>query len=99
MALQNILLKEDNEYQFTFNTVYYKIDECYIDIITEEIRIGLRGYPDKNSRDNNGIGIYKKIFEVSFTSLNITYFTKNNLLTACYNYLKTLDEFKEAKSV
>ena len=43
--------------------------------------------------------IYKKVFNIKFSDLTITSFSKNELLTACYNYLKTLDEFKETKNI
>jgi hypothetical protein len=99
MAITKILSKESNEYKCDFNNTYFKIDDLFINGLKENIKIGVRGYPDKYSRDNDGIGIYKKVFDVKFYDLNITEFTKDKILAACYTYLKTLDDFKEGKDV
>jgi len=94
MAITKILKKEENEYKFNFDAVYFKIDDVYINGLKETIRFGLRGYPNKDSRDSDGIGIYKKVFEVNFADLLITTFSKDSILKAGYDYLKTLEEFK-----
>ena len=99
MALQGSLTKENNSYKFDFNNVYYKIDDCQIDTLIEEVRLGVRGYATEYARQQNAMGIYKKVFNIKFSDLTITSFSKNELLTACYNYLKTLDEFKETKNI
>lgn len=99
MALQGKLVKDDNSYKFDFNNVYYKIDDCQIDTLIEEIRVGVRGYASEYARQNKGMGIYKKVFLVKFSDLTLTSFSKDDILTAAYNYLKTLDEFKESKDV
>lgn len=99
MALEKKLEKENNEYKIDFNNVYFKIDSAAVDPIKETIRVGLRGYPDKYSRTNGGIGIYKKVFELKFTDINPESFSKNDILTAVYEYIKSLDDYKESKDV
>ena len=94
MAITQLLSKDNNEYKFDFVNTYFKIDDLYINTIKESIRIGVRGYPNQYSRQNSGIGIYKKVLDIKFSDITITSFDKNSLLTACYIYLKTLDEFK-----
>ena len=56
MALQKELSKENNDYRIDFPEVYYKIDDCFIDTLDEEIRIGVRGYADKFARDDDAMG-------------------------------------------
>jgi len=97
MALTKKLKKEDNEYKIDFESTYFKIDTFYIDVIDNVITLGVRGYPDKYSRDNNGIGIFKKVYETKIDDLKIETFTKNEIVSKTYEYLKTLDEFKDAK--
>jgi len=101
MAMQGKLDKEKNEYRYEFKEVYYKIDELTVDLDThrEEIGIGVRGYPDKASRESEGMGIYKKVFIVPFDEFNCKSFSKEDLLTAAYKYIKTLDDFKNIKDV
>ena len=99
MALQGNILKDDNEYKIDFNNVYYKIDDCQIDVLEREIRIGLRGYPSQYSRLNEGIGVYKKIFDITFDDIKPASFSKDDVLKACYIYLKSLDEFKETTDI
>lgn len=99
MALQGTITKDVSDYKFDFNNVYFKIDDAQIDTLNEEIRVGVRGYASEYARQNKGMGIYKKSFLVSFSALSLTSFSKNDILTAVYNYLKTLDEFKNTTNV
>ncbi len=99
MAIQKSLLKEDNEYRFTFEDVYFKIDDMFIDIMKESIRIGLRGYTSKESRENEGIGIYKKVFNILLSEITVKVFSKDELLKACYTWITKQEEFKSAKKV
>ena len=101
MAMQGKLSKEKNEYRYEFKEVYYKIDELTLDLDThrEEVGIGVRGYIDKAARDADGMGIYKKTFIVPFDEFNCKSFSKKDLLTAAYKYIKTLDDFKNIKDV
>jgi hypothetical protein len=96
MAIKNNFSKENisNSYKFDFPNVYYKIDQCDVDANNENIRIGVRGYPDEYSRLNNGIGIYKKIFNIKFSDLIISDFSKNSILESCYVWLSSQDEFE-----
>ena len=96
MALQGTITKDVSDYKFDFNNVYFKIDDAQIDTLNEEIRVGVRGYASEYARQNKGMGIYKKSFIVKFSDLTLSSFSKNDILAAVYNYLKTLDEFKNA---
>jgi len=95
MAIIGTLTKENNDYKFDFKEVYYKIDDLFIDTLTEEIRIGLRGYTTEYARQNSGMGIYKKVFKIKFTDLKIKDFSKNSILKSAYEYLMTQEEFKQ----
>jgi len=100
MAILGTLTKENNDYKFHFNSVYFKIDELFIDTLIEEIRIGIRGYTSEYARQNKGMGIYKKVFRIKFQDLNITNLvSKDETIAACYTYLKTLDEFKTTSDI
>ena len=101
MAIEQNLLKtsDNNHYGHDFSNVYYKIDMLRIDAIEEKITIGVRGYAEAYARENDRMGIYKKIIDINFDEINITEFTIDKIKTACYEYLKTLDEFKAGKDV
>jgi hypothetical protein len=97
MALTQKLARDDNDYKIDFNDTYYKIDTFFFDVINDDCKIGVRGYPNVYGRQNNGIGIFKKLYDIKFSDLKIDKFDKNSVLTAAYEYLKTLDDFKTAK--
>ena len=99
MALQGSITKDVSDYKFDFNNVYFKIDDAQIDTLNEEIRVGVRGYASEFARQNKGMGIYKKSFLISFSNLSPASFSKNDILAAAYNYLKTLDEFKNTTNI
>jgi len=94
MAISKKLLKEENDYFTEFKDTYFKIDDVYVNTMKETIRFGIRGYANKEARDNCGIGIYKKNYDVNFADISIANFSKDTILKAGYDYLKTLDEFK-----
>ena len=96
MAIEKALLKTDknNFYKSDFNQCYYKIDLCDVDAIKEEVRIGLRGYINKDARNQEeSIGIYKKVFYIKFIELELSSFTKDEILKACYKWLSMQEEF------
>ena len=97
MALTKKLEKDNNEYKLDFENTYFKIDTLFFDLIDDEGKIGVRGYPDEYSRKNNGIGIFKKLYDIKFSDLKVTKFEKDIIISSAYKYLKDLDEFKDAK--
>ena len=98
MAIVSKLDKDNNDYKFDFKEVYYKIDDLFIDTVIEEVRIGLRGYTTEYARQNNAMGIYKKVFKIKLEELKAKSFSKIDIIKAAYEYLMTQDEFKEAKA-
>jgi hypothetical protein len=94
MAITQKLTKENNTYKCDFNETYFKIDDLFINVPKETVKLGVRGYPTKYSRDNDGIGIYKKVFDINFSDLKVKSFDKTSILAACYEYLKSIDDFK-----
>jgi len=84
---------EDNGYGIDFNGVYYKIDDLLVETMMEEIRVGVRGYGSRTARETKSMGIYKKKFIIPFSNLIIKSFSKNDILSAIYDYLKTLPDF------
>ena len=99
MAIKNKLAKENNEYYFDFDEVYFKIDELIILVHTDSVRIGLRGYPNKESRDNKGIGIFKESFTISLDKFKPKSFSKDDIKACAYEYLMNLEKFKTGKKI
>ncbi|HUT63052.1 MAG TPA: hypothetical protein VMZ04_03750 [Anaerolineae bacterium] len=95
MAIQLPLTKDKNEYYFDFLKVYFKIDELFIEPVRGEISIGVRGYPNAESRHNGGIGIYKKVFTIPYAE----FIMGDDLIESAYLYLKTLPEFEKGVDV
>ena len=111
MALQGSLSakSEDNDYGIDFKGTYYKIDNVRIDVARSEVRIEVRGYASKAARELQKereeakaptiIGIYKKTFTVKLTDLKPKSLDQAAILTACYGYLKTQEDFEGTKDV
>lgn len=101
MAMQGVLLKDDvkNFYKIDFNKVYYKIDDCFIDVAEGEIRVGVRGYADKYARDNDGMGIFKETVLVQLSDISPESMTVEAIKKACYKYLITTEQYKNTTEV
>ena len=90
--------EEQNAYKYSFNDSYLKIDSIEISVLREEARVGVRWYANEEARRaGEAHGIYKKNFTINLNNLEIVPFSKEAMTGACYNYLKTLDEFKNAQ--
>jgi len=95
MAITGILktTNDGKDYGVDFDGVYYKIDDLFVDTLIEEVRVGVRGYASKAARESNSMGIYKKRFLIPFSDLTPKSFSKVDILTAVYSYLKKLPDF------
>jgi len=93
MAIQ---IKYDSEFSFIFPKAYAKIENIRINIEDELFRIEIRYFATKEARQiDTSLGIGKEIIEVKFSDIGkIKNFDKNSIKTLCYNYIKTLDQFK-----
>lgn len=49
---------------------------------------------ERDKSTHNIVGIYKEKFVIKLDDLKLKAFTKDAIMTACYNYLKTLKEFE-----
>lgn len=102
MAIKKAFLKENekNVYGIDFPDCYYKIEECMIDPVSDRVRISVRGYHNEDSRQKAaGHGIYKEVVDCKLTDLKSDKFDYDSILTAGYEYIKTLDNFKNGENV
>lgn len=99
MAIERDLNSNDsnNNYGINFTSVYYKIDACIIDFMKEQIRISVRGYASQEARQSNSSGIFKKNYIVSINDSDSGFqgvlTSRDQILTAAYNYIKNLPDF------
>lgn len=93
MAIQ---ISYDSEFNFTFKKSYAKIENIRIDVERDICWIDVRLYADQKAREIKGsIGVGKKSIEIKLSELsNLKKFTNDDIKTACYEKLKTLDEFQ-----
>ena len=101
MAIKKIFKKdnENNFYGLDFKDCYFKIEQLQIDPIADNIRIAVRGYINQESRKSDSYGIFKQVINCKFTDIKSKKFDYDSILTASYEYLKTLDEYKDGENV
>lgn len=101
MAIKKIFksTEDGNYYKSEFPDSYWKIDMLNIDPVRKMIRIGVRGYLNETSRREQAMGIYKKVYDITFDDIKPTDYSYDAILTATYEYLKTLPEFEEGEDV
>lgn len=92
-------IDDGNFYKTEFKDAYCKIDMLQIDPVKNNIRMGVRTYIDENSRREMAMGIYKQVYNLTFDEINPKSYSKDDILTACYEYLKTLPEYEEGEDV
>ncbi|PKP53814.1 MAG: hypothetical protein CVT92_02460 [Bacteroidetes bacterium HGW-Bacteroidetes-1] len=94
MAIEIVSNIYDNEIRYQFPNAYLKVHDVEIRISTNEAWIRVLVFANKESRDTEGACSVKKITEkVSLNALTITSFDKAGLITAAYNYLKTIEKY------
>jgi hypothetical protein len=102
MAIKKAFLKTDekNVYGIDFPDCYFKIEECLSDPVTDRVRISVRAYHNEESRQQAaGHGIYKKVVDCTLSDLKAKKFDYDSILTAAYEYIKTLPEFEDGENV
>jgi hypothetical protein len=82
-----------NSYRETINGVYYKIEGVFIDTEQEKVRVPVRGWLSEYARQNQGIGIFKRVFYIPIDEFKEVLCIKDDLVKKSYEYIKTLPEF------
>jgi len=94
MAIEIVSNIWDNEVRYKFPNAYLKVHDVEIRISTNEAWIRVLVFANKEARDTDGACSVKKITEkIPLNLLSITSFDKAGLITAAYNYLKTIEKY------
>ena len=98
MALIGTLAADskDNSYRENIDNVYYKIEGVFIDTQLEKVRVQVRGWISEYSRQNQGIGIFKRVFYIPVSEFADVSCDKEAMLTKAYAYLKSTNAFSSA---
>lgn len=101
MGLLNNLPAVDanNSYREDIENAYFKIEGCIIDTNKQKVRIPVRGWLSEYARQNQGIGIFKRVFYAPIDFFADTLCTVDALCTKGYDYIKSLPEFENATDV
>lgn len=90
-----IEISYNSEFNFIFEKSYAKIENIRIDVERDICWIDVRFYADQKARETEGsMGVGKKSIEIKLSELQLKKFDIEAIKTACYEKLKTLDEFK-----
>jgi len=94
MAIEIVSNIWDNEIRAQFPNAYLKVHDVEIRVSSDEAWIRVLVFANKEARETEGACSIKKITEkVPLNSLSITTFDKAGLITAAYNYLKTIEKY------
>ncbi len=97
MALKGNLPKENpiNPYRIDFEEAYFKIDGININVLKDEVKVKIRAYASEYSRQNFGMGIFKKIINLKLEDFKSIKCSKDEILKSVYIKLKEIDDFKD----
>jgi hypothetical protein len=95
MALVGSLKAEDKYNAFSENMdgVYFKIEGVFVDTEREKVRIAVRGYMSEFARQNQGNGIFKRVFYAELGFFGGVKCTAKSLTKKAYEFIKRLPEF------
>jgi len=88
-------VSKDNSYRENIEDAYFKIEGVNIDTNAEKVRIQVRGWLSEYARQNQGIGIFKRVFYAPITDFEGVLCEKEALLTKAYAYLKGTSAFSD----
>jgi hypothetical protein len=83
----------NNSYKETLPDIYYKVMGVMIDTEKEKVLVPVRGWLSEYARQNQGIGVFKRVFYIPLDHFKDTICEKDELVKKAYEYIKTLPEF------
>lgn len=92
MAIQKTLGVNENENKYQYPAAYIRVYDVEVRISSDDVRIYIQMYADKNSRDLNGYSVNKIVERVKFSKFK-NYLSggisPDSFKAAAYAYLKT----------
>ena len=102
MGLQKKLNRNDSRFKYEFPNAYFKIIKVDVNTLTDEVKILVRAYADKEARDfdvsgeglpflNTSCKLFDNVYKVNLVvaSDNNETNPKDKLLKAAYTWLKS----------
>ena len=97
--------KKKSDVEFTFDDMYIKIFRLRIDVERNRIVMEIEGFANKEAREKDKVLPVNRVLKDSikidnaFNVIKAKDFSIDSIYKACYDYLKTLDEYSGGEDI